>query len=299
VLIAVLALITAIVLAGHAQDWFVKTHRINIEFPSTGAVGLSKGAPVEILGYPAGLIEKIDVRDDGSMAGVLTVKGEFIRFVRVDSRAVIKKKFTVAGAPYIEITRGVGAKLPENHIFLCEQDTELIAEAQRILDAVSSSVLAALQKVNDLLAESVKVAAEINNPEGPVKSMLARIDRMLADLENGQGSVGLLLRDPAAAEDLRIMLTDVQTAIGDAQAIVTKVKEAADPAPAIVNNVNTISAQVPDLLGQAQATLKETERLIQGLQGVWPVRSHVPDRPDTTLPSSWAVTPATEESGHE
>ena len=48
------------------------------------------------------------------MTAEASIRRDFFRFVRVDSSAVIKKKFGVAGDSFFEITRGEGRPLPEN-----------------------------------------------------------------------------------------------------------------------------------------------------------------------------------------
>ena len=56
VLVVVAALIVGIILAGRAQEWFVPVHHLVLDFPEEGSLGLQKGAEVQILGTPVGVV---------------------------------------------------------------------------------------------------------------------------------------------------------------------------------------------------------------------------------------------------
>jgi phospholipid/cholesterol/gamma-HCH transport system substrate-binding protein len=263
VLVVMAALIAGIILAGRAQDWFEPVREIRLEFPEEGSLGLQQGAEIQILGATVGRVGKIRVKDDGSMYTTLAIKGDFIRFVREDSRAVIKKKFGVAGDAFVEITQGRGAPLGEDAAMQATRDTELLEIAQEILKRIQEAIV-------PLLDEHTKLAAELRNPDGALMKLLANLETVSRGLAEGEGSAGQLLRDPAVAQKIEQLLTDVRAILADIKAATARL-------PAMAETVGGEVDALPGTVAQANETLRESERLIEGIQRHWLIRKYVPD----------------------
>lgn len=284
VLVVLLALITGIVLAGRAQDWFTKDYRVRLDFPDEGSLGLQKGAEVQILGTTVGRLERIRVDDDGGMSGTITIKGDFIRFVRSDSRAVVKKKFGVAGDSYVEITQGRGAELGDPPVLVAVKDTELMEMAQEILTQIQDATLPAIKQYTEL-------AAELRSPEGPLMKLLANLEQITSALNRGEGTAGQLLKDPAVAQDIERILRQVQQSLTDAQVVLKDVQALTVKLPPMADKVGSEVDVLPGTVAQAQEALRETERLIVGFQRHWLVRDYVPPEPEA------GIIPAVEAAG--
>lgn len=262
VLLVVAALVAGIIFAGHAQDWFEPVYQIRLDFPEEGSLGLQKGAEVQILGATVGRVGKIRVKDDGSMNTTLIIKGGFIRFVRADSRAIVKKKFAVAGDSYVEITQGRGAEIGDDPAMLAVKDTEITEIAQDILKQLQDAIL-------PLLQEYTKLAADLRNPEGPLMKSLTHLEEISRGLAQGEGSAGQLLRDPKAAEEIDRILVQVREILAD-------LKETTARLPPMAETVGREVDALPGTVVQSQETLREAERLIEGIQQHWLIRKYVP-----------------------
>lgn len=269
VLLVVIALVAGIILAGRAQDWFEKVHEIRLDLPVEGSLGLQKGAEVQILGTTVGRIERIRVREDGSMSGTMTVKGDFIRFVRADSRAIVKKKFGVAGDAFVEITKGQGPELDGEIALMAVKDTEITEIAQDILKQIQDATLPAIK-------EYTQLAADLRNADGPLMKLLAHLEQITGALERGEGSAGRLLRDPATAEEIQRILAQVNEAMGEVQKILADVKATTTQIPPMAAKVGREMDDLPGTVAQTQETIREAERLIEGIQRHWLIRKHVP-----------------------
>ena len=276
VLLVLLALISGILLAGRAQDWFEKEYRIRLDFPDEGSLGIQKGAEVQILGATVGRVERIRVDDDGGMSGILSVKGGFIRFVRADSRAVVKKKFGVAGDAFVEITQGRGAELGDPPVLVAVKDTELMEMAQEILKQIQDATLPAIKEYTEL-------AAELRSQEGPLMKLLANLEQITGALNRGEGTAGQLLKDPAVAQDIERILKQVQQSLADAQVVLKDVQALSAKLPPMADKVGQEADALPGTVAQAQEALRETERLIVGFQRHWLVRDYVPPEPSATM----------------
>lgn len=201
------------------------------------------------------------------MSTTLSIKGDFIRFVRADSRAVVKKKFGVAGDSFVEITQGRGAPLGEDFVMRASKDTELIEIAQEILKQIQDAVL-------PLLQEYTQLAADLRNPEGPLMKLLARLEEISSGLAQGEGSAGKFLRDPTAAQEIERILAQVKAILADLKEVSTRL-------PPMAETVGREVDALPGTVAQSQETLREAERLIEGIQRHWLIRKNVPS---ATLP---------------
>lgn len=86
--LAVVALVVAtVVFSGHSQRWFAHKYAFDVLLPEAGAFGLRRGDEVFISGVSVGWVDDVLPIDDGRMKARLKVRGDFGRFVRVDSTA--------------------------------------------------------------------------------------------------------------------------------------------------------------------------------------------------------------------
>ena len=145
-------------LAGHAQEWFVPVQRYHLDFPVEGSLGIQKGSSVEILGAAVGKVERISVAPDGHMTGELSVKGDFIRFVRADSQAIVKKRYGIAGDAFIDITKGKGAELPAESRLEVTRDMELTFLLANLLEQIRSTTVPAVEELQKTVVEYGKLA---------------------------------------------------------------------------------------------------------------------------------------------
>lgn len=276
VLVVVAALLVGIILAGRAQEWFVPVHNLTLDFPEEGSLGLQKGAEVQILGTTVGAVQKIRVRDDGRMTGRITVKGDFIRFVRADSKALVKKKFGIAGDAFVELTQGRGAERDMDLPLMASKDTEITEIAQDILKRLQETTVPAIE-------EYTALAADLRSTNGPLMKLLANLEQITAGLERGEGSAGQLLRDPALANEVQRILAQVNEALAEVKKILADVKTTTAQLPPAAATVGREVEDLPGMVLQTQETLREAERLIEGIQQHWLIRKNIPPAPGTEM----------------
>jgi phospholipid/cholesterol/gamma-HCH transport system substrate-binding protein len=266
VLVVVALLVVAVVLMGRAQGWFEAEYTLRVKFPPEGSYGIKKGATVSILETPVGMVEEVLVNDDGSMEGVLQIRGRFIRFVRSDSTAILKKQFGVAGDTFIEITRGSGAPLADGSALPLPavKDTELVEMLQGLVKQVQDAVMPVLEQVRRLAEEYTGLAADLRDPEGHLQQLLARLDQLATGLQEGEGTAGKLLKDPSTVEAANAAIVSLKGSLAELERIMTDVRQA--------------TAELPETVFQTREALRDTERLLEGLQKHWLLRKYV-DQP--------------------
>ena len=111
VIAAVALLLIAALQAGVLREWFKPTAELRLVLPSAGVAGLEVGADVEILGTRAGRVNEIVLDPDQQMYAMLEIDEQATAFIRRDSKAVIRRRFGVAGAAFVDISRGTGEEM--------------------------------------------------------------------------------------------------------------------------------------------------------------------------------------------
>lgn len=314
VLFVVALLVVGVVLIGHYQQWFTPVHTIRISFPTEGSLGLKKGSDVEILQNVVGRIESIDVDDQDNMTGQIRIKGNWIRFVRSDSKIKVGKRYGIAGDAFVTITKGTGAQLDDDARLLVEKDTELLEIAQQLLNQVREATIPLLGQVRLTAEEYGALASDMRSPDGPLMKTMANVEgitanlrsaegplqKIMANLEaismglrNGEGTAGKLLRDPALVNEAKAIMKQVSESIAQVERILEDVKKTTAQLPPMAARVGRETDDLPGLVLQTQETLRQTQRLIEGIQQHWIIKSYIAQpQPTGLIPPSDVSVPA-------
>lgn len=226
---------------GSEQQLFKDQYRLNTNFKDVG--GLRVGAPIRLAGVDVGMVSEINFLDDlekKTVGVVFKVNSEVQERIREDSEANIKT-MGVLGDKYISINIGS----PEKKI-LNDGDFITSVEAVNLYDyldqagtivnnieSITDSLNAFLspikkektgEKVADIVKTIEDVVKEVRDGKGTLHSLiyggeevtadtilslnesLAYIKNILAKIDAGEGTLGALINDPTAYEDLKIIL---------------------------------------------------------------------------------------------
>jgi len=276
VLLTFLLLLAGVLVAGHAQHWFEAKYEIGLKFPAEGSMELQKGAEVMLLGAKVGSVQDIVVDDDGHISGTMRVRGPFMRFVRADSIALVKKKMVVTGDAYVELTRGTGAELPRaGGEIECVKDTEIIQMLEEALESIRKEALNTLALVNAAIAEYTDLAAGMNDTDGNLQSLLKNANGLLEDVRKGPGVPAKLLNNPAMAKDVEDVVGQIQALMAKGNAMAADVQKVVAKLPPMADVVAGEVDNLPALTGDAQTLMRETTTLLDGLQKHWLLRKYM------------------------
>ncbi len=302
VILVVAALIAAIVWTGYRQRWFRGTVTLRIVLPEAGAAGIREGSQVYFLGTLVGTVFDVIVDDTGRMEAETSIRSDFFRFLREDSFAVVKKKFGVAGDSYFDIMRGEGRPLPKKDAsIICKKLPDTMENA---IEEVRSAVLPVLEKFSagldtwTTLGEKLSAGAEawtklgtnLGESRQHLNQLIGRLDGLVASVEQGKGTAGKLLTDPAIADELKTILDQGNVSMDQLQVILKDVELAGDDLAVVSEALATEAEDLPGLVLQAQQTLHELERLIEGVQKHWLIRKYIEQpQPNTRIPPNEVV----------
>jgi phospholipid/cholesterol/gamma-HCH transport system substrate-binding protein len=299
VILVVVVLIATIVWTARSQRWFRGTVTLRIVLPEAGAAGIRQGSEVYFLGTAVGTVSDVIVDASGRMEAWTSIRSDFFRFVREDSSAVVKKKFGVAGDAYFEITRGQGQPLPKKDAsIICK---ELPGTMETAIEEVRSAVLPVLEKISvgvdtwttlgGKLSSSAdawtRLGTNLGESRQHLDQLIGRLDGIVAGVEQGKGTAGKLLTDPALADDLKTILDKGNVSMDQLQGILKDVQLAGNNLSVVSEALAIEAKDLPGLVLQTQQTLHELERLIEGIERHWLIRKYIEQRhPNTRIPPS-------------
>ena len=290
VIAAVALLLIAALQAGVLREWFKPTAELRLVLPSAGVAGLEVGADVEILGTRAGRVNQIVLDPDQQMYAMLEIDEQATAFIRRDSKAVIRRRFGVAGAAFVDISRGTGEEMDWTYAVV-EAVTERAPN-----DSVSALIDEARQKVFPILDNAgrvtqslAEVAERINRGEGNVGRLLvddsmmkeaeatvgaardavAALNVLMADLQKSAGNINTLTQQVSAPDGVPAILAQTDQNLATLKKILDDVAVATQRTPAIAKNLEGSTANLPALMTQLQVTIQKLDQLVAQLQRSW------------------------------
>jgi phospholipid/cholesterol/gamma-HCH transport system substrate-binding protein len=291
VLLAALLFVGAVLEAGLLRDWFRPVSRLRIVLPQSGVGGLAIGADIEVLGIQAGTVRRIVLNPDQQMYAEADIDEQADAFIRRDSRAVIRRRFGLAGAAYVDISRGVGAPL-DWHYAVIEATTEraptdtisamideirqkvlpVLDDAKRTMDAIAGvsedlqkghGTLGRLLTDGTLARQAEQTVGSVNEQITALGPVIARLDDVVRQADElAQLAVSRKEGVPNLLRRVDALLQNLQTAMRDAA-------RATPQLPQIARNVAAGTANLPALLTQTQITAAQLEALLTQLRGSW------------------------------
>ena len=290
VLAAVALLLIAALQAGVLRDWFKPTAELRLVLPSTGLAGLEVGADVEILGTRAGRVEQIVLDPDQQMYAMLEIDEQATAFIRRDSTAVIRRRFGVAGAAFVDIARGTGEEMDWTYAVI-EAVTERAPtdSVSALIDEARQKVFPILDNANRVTQSLAEVAERINRGEGNVGRLLvdesmvreveatvgsardavAALNVLMADLQKSAGDINALTQQVSGPDGVPAVLAQTDESLATLKKILDDVAVATQRMPAITKNVEGSTANLPALLTQLQVTVQKLDQLVAQLQRSW------------------------------
>ena len=290
VIAAVALLLIAALQAGVLREWFKPTAELRLVLPSAGVAGLEVGADVEILGTRAGRVNEIVLDPDQQMYAMLEIDEQATAFIRRDSKAVIRRRFGVAGAAFVDISRGTGEELDWTYAVV-EAVTERAPtdSVSALIDEAKQKIFPVLDNVGRITQSLAEVAERINRGEGNVGRLLvddsmvkqaeatvgaardavAALNLLMADLQKSAGNINALTQQVSAPDGVPAVLAQTDENLATLKKILDDVAVATRRTPSIAKNLEGSTATLPALLTQLQVTIKNLDQLVVQLQRSW------------------------------
>jgi phospholipid/cholesterol/gamma-HCH transport system substrate-binding protein len=291
VLLAILALLGAILEAGFLGRWFQPTSTLRIVLPPAGAGGLEDGDDIEVLGTRAGTVQRIVINPDGGIYAVAEIDNQMRTLIPRHSKALIRRRFGIAGAAYIDIQRGTGPPMNWSYAVIdatterapTESISALIDEAREkifpiLTDAgrAAHSLASLMEKVERGEGDAGRLITDqtlMRNAEvalAGVDDAVQTLNRLLARLDDAAGQANALVKSARDGKTgLPALLRQADQILAEIRPAMSGLNRAAIRAPAISRNIEETSEDLPALLLQTQAAAAQLEKLLAQLRGLW------------------------------
>src|SRR5690349_14867059 len=212
VVLACIGLFVAVLInAGLLKDWFQPSFTLRILLPDEGVAGLAPGAEVQVLGTRAGEVRRIVIDPNQRMHAIARVEDQMRPFIRRDSLVSIRRQFGVAGAAYIDISRGVGPELDWSYAVIAAQSERAPTDTLgQLIDELKGKIMPLIDDVQKAVLAFTAVAQRATDPQGPLEQTLTSAAGIARKVEDGQGLAGRLISDEKLPADLAATLVSVR-----------------------------------------------------------------------------------------
>lgn len=283
-------LLTTIVMLGRGKDWF-KTY-VTYYTVFKEAYNLSPNAVVKLYKADIGKVKGIVVEED-KVKVELAILEDYTSRIRADSIAVVESP-TIIGSEYVSIKPGSAEAPPISPEGLIPSKetkslTNILAEFE--VEKTSKMVIAAAQDVSEMIGR-------LKDPEGPLFSSLNNIDKTLVHiekitgrLEEGEGSLGLLLRSKEPLQKLYIEIDKVGKILDSVESatpeVMANIKESVTLIKRALKNIEKGSCDVPKItkstkqgVREIRDGVEEIDKAVKSVQKSFLIRSNLPPAPE-------------------
>jgi phospholipid/cholesterol/gamma-HCH transport system substrate-binding protein len=157
--------IAVLINAGLLKDWFQPSFTLRILLPDEGVSGLAPGAEVQVLGTRAGEVRRIVIDPNQRMHAVARVEDQMRPFIRRDSKVSIRRQFGVAGAAFIDISRGTGPELDWSYaVIAATTDRAATDTLGQMIDELRAKIMPLLDEVQKAVVAFTAVAQRAIRP---------------------------------------------------------------------------------------------------------------------------------------
>lgn len=299
VLLTVGLFIAAVLHAGLLSDWFQPTAKLRIILPETGSQGLSSGADIQVLGTKVGTVRRVVVDPNQRFYAEAELEQQATAFIRRDSRAVVKKQFGVAGAAFLDVSRGKGEPLDWNFAIIdSSTERDPTEDVSAMIDQVKQKVFPILDDTARAMHALADTAQAIPQGHGTVgrlmndETLANQITQMLANLKTATDQLNATLigvkqtiETVNGPEGVPALLRRTDTALASVEKATHDLASATPRLPAITRDLSTSTSKLPALMTQTQATADELEKTLNQLRHTWPLSGSATPEPRRLSPS--------------
>lgn len=229
----ILLLMATVVILGRGKDWFEDYIVYYTSFKET--YNLQDNAAVKLFRADIGKVVAITLGKD-SVLVELAIQAKYASRIRQDAVAQVESP-TLIGSEYIAIIPGSSGSplIPRGGEIASREKrslSDILAEFQ--VEKTAKMVVNAIQEV-------ARISKNLSDPQGPllvslnnIENITTDVKKMAADLEAGQGPMGLMLK----SEDLLQRIVDNIVQLGE-----------------ILTHINAVVAQAPRTMDLVQENL--------------------------------------------
>jgi phospholipid/cholesterol/gamma-HCH transport system substrate-binding protein len=255
-----LLLILSLAFIGRGKGWFKDYVEYYSVFEET--YNLQNGAPVKLYNANIGKVKDIKLVEDEVRVKLLIVS-DYASRIRSSSYVTVQSP-TFIGSEYVALVTGdkdaktiiEGEEIPSVEK---KSISDILAEFQ--VEETAKKFVSAVQELSDM-------ATKLNDPKGPVFSILGDIETVISDIEKGDGNIGELLRTSTLTDEIKDRLSQVETILKDVKDAVSKTPYTVDLVNSNLEKIEQIGSHIEDGSGDVIELIKELKKRIKDIDGI-------------------------------
>lgn len=274
-------------LIGDRRMMFAETIEIYAEFSKVA--GLQNGAKVRIAGLDAGEVETIHLPASPSARFrlKLRVRKDMHQLLRLDSVASIQNDGLV-GNKFIQVESGTeqSPQVPERGTIMSQEPFDLadmLGRVNETIDLVTTMLTDVQARLNDALQAVALMAREgqtmISDISSEVQAITASgqkvagdLQRIVAGVQQGRGSLGKFVNDDAVYERVRGIATEAERAVVNLREASENAKTAIADFRGDKGPVRGVAVELQQSLSAARDTLTNLAETTEALKHNFLVR---------------------------
>jgi phospholipid/cholesterol/gamma-HCH transport system substrate-binding protein len=216
-------------------------------------------------------VRRIVLDPERQMHAEIYVRKAMLAFVRRDSQAIIRKQFGVAGASYLELTRGSGEPLDwEYAVLTATAERAPTDTVSALITEIQSKVVPFIEDAQVAMHTLTALAVGLQDPNGNLQRLLADLHTMTGRLERGEGAVGRLLNNETLARDLETFFDRTRADMQRLGPALSAVEAAARHMTTLTTALHKPSESLPQLTQRLQAMLVSLQEVLTDLRRTTP-----------------------------
>lgn len=253
IITAVALLLSTVVMIGRGQNWFKKHITYYTTFDES--YNLKTNAAVKLFKTDIGEVKKINLVEN-RVRVTLEILEEYAPRIRTDSIASVESP-TFIGDEYVSIKPGSqnrkiiieGGEIPSTEK---KSLTQVMDEFE--IEKTSRMMIKAFQDFSEIISE-------LRDPGGPLFSSLNNLNRIIADVEAGKGTLGSIVKS-------RELIDDVMERLDKVDDILRNMDKAAGKAPETMDNINKGLVTIQRAGNGVVERIDDVERILREVEGI-------------------------------
>ncbi len=261
----------AVVQAGLLEPWLRQTATLRILLPEAGLAGLGRGAQVQLFGARIGEVTEVVIRPDEPFYAEVEIDQAMQPFIRRDSQVVVRRQFGIAGAAFLEISRGRGEPLDWDYAVLEARTEQAPTEGVGVLiEEARERIIPLVEEVTRAIALAGDLLARLQDPDSAFQSVLQRAEGLAAAASRGEGTLGRLLTDDTLVRRLESTVDLLNTQVRALEPVIADTDRLMTNVVDVTGNVARGTAELDALIATLERTLRSADAMMVQLETATP-----------------------------
>ncbi|MDX8402623.1 MAG: MlaD family protein [Mariprofundaceae bacterium] len=269
--------------------------KFHLYFSPPSAAPFHEGQPVKFQGFTIGRVGDMALLEEGRVRITLTLLDRYRPMIHEGGRARIVKEGLI-GEQVVEVTRG-DVKRP-----VIQDGATVDYETEASIEQLLQDLKPAVSNANTLLAQLAELSVWLNDPDGPFRSMTARLneategltqakmEQMVASLADTLARLDAIVIEldrakvashlGASVRQANILMRDIEPlaraagekgpeTMANVANLLRHVDALSRSLDIVAADLSELTPELPGLARESKGAIREMRTLLEGMRGSW------------------------------